>query len=53
MLQRWRISRSNASGVVRMVVMNRWRVVLRLPLRLIVVVVSSTIQALPGQLSLM
>jgi len=36
-----------------MVVMNRWRLTLRLPLRLIVVVLNSTIQALPGQLSLM
>jgi hypothetical protein len=36
-----------------MVVMNRWRLTLRLPLRLIVVVISSTIQALPGHASLM
>jgi hypothetical protein len=33
--------------------MNRWRVTLHLPLRFVVVVISSTIQALPGQASLM
>ncbi|MFM8277887.1 MAG: SLC13 family permease [Cyanobium sp.] len=44
--------RSKASGLVRMLVMNKWRVVLPVPLRLVAVISSSTIQALPGQLSL-
>jgi hypothetical protein len=53
MPQRWRIRRSRASGVVRMLVMNKWRAVPRVPLRVVVVVSTSTIQALPGQFSLM
>jgi hypothetical protein len=53
MLQRCRISRSKASGVVRMLVINRWHAALRFPLRVVVVVTTSTIQALPGQLALM
>lgn len=52
MLQRWRIRRSMASGVVGMLVRNKWRVV-RVPLRVVVVVSTSTIQALPGQLASM
>ncbi len=52
MLQRSRISRSRASGVVRRLVMNRCRALKgllpRLPLAS-----SSTIQALPGQSALM
>lgn len=53
MLQRCRISRSNASGVVRMLVMNRWQATARCPFLVLVVVVSSAIQALPGQFVLM
>jgi hypothetical protein len=34
---RWRISRSKTSGLVRMRVMNKWRVVYRVPLRVVVV----------------
>jgi hypothetical protein len=52
MLQRWRISPSNASGVVRTVVMNKC-LTLVVPFRVVLVVISSTIQALPGQASLM
>jgi hypothetical protein len=53
MLQRCRISRSNASGLVRRLVMIRWQTTPRVPLLVLVVVMSSTIQAVPGQLALM
>ena len=53
MLQRWRISRSRASGVVRRVEIKRWQATARIPFLVLVVVISSTIQALPGQLALM
>ena len=33
--------------------MNLWQAMSRLPLRVVVLVISSTIQALPGQLALM
>ena len=39
--------------LVRMLVMNLCRVVVRFPFRVVVVVIISTIQALPGQLALM
>jgi hypothetical protein len=52
MLQRWRVSLSNASGVLRMLVMNRCLTLL-VPFRVGLVVISSTIQALPGQPSLL
>ena len=47
MLKRWRITRNNASGVVRMLVMNRCLTLL-VPFRVVVVVISSTIQTLPS-----
>ena len=53
MLQRCRISRSNASGLVRRLVMNLWQATPRGPFLVLVVVMSSTIQALPGQFALM
>jgi len=53
MLQRGRIRRSKASGVVRTLVRNRCRRTLRLPLLVSVSVITSTIPALPGQLALM
>jgi hypothetical protein len=53
MLHRCRIRRSRACGVVRTLVRNRCRRTLRFPFRLSVSVVTSTIQALPGQLALM
>jgi hypothetical protein len=46
MLQHCRMSRSRASGLVRRLVMNRWRLMLRLPLLCVMVsVITSTIQA--------
>jgi hypothetical protein len=53
MLHRCRIRRSRACGVVRTLVRNRCRRTLRFPFRLSVSVVTTTIQALPGQLALM
>ena len=53
MLQRCRIRRNRVSGVVRMLVRNLCRVVVRFNFRVVVVVIITTIQALHGQLALM
>ena len=53
MLKHCRIRRNKVSGVVPMPVRNLFRVVVRFPFRVVVMVIISMIQALDGHLSLM